>query len=378
MKKFLGLCLWVTGSVFAQEIPPPPKAGETFPEWRAITDTASAQKLFTPMSDSPKVERAEAGYVRLPVNFSGTHHERVSWDLGVKADLRLASGVQFDFYCRDLAPFSSFSLYFRSGGGWYHANFSPEKAGVWQRIVVSKVGSRTEGQGAGWGSVDTLRLCGWRGGDADTVCAIANLGFAGGKPEALVVRAESNMAKAKDESKSFGEYASTVSATLDELGVASAQVADTDLAADLLKDVKLVVLPYNPHVPPESVALLRSFVERGGKLLVCYSLFGETGSLMGLKAVDSVVAEGGAFSGFARTAQGLKAQPAFVAHHGRRAGRRPAGARARGLARRQRQRHHDSRRDADAGRGVRGTRLVPLLRRSEPGLDAGGDRRVGS
>lgn len=313
MRNVLGVFfLAAAGALVAQEIPQPPKAGETFPEWRAVSDTAAAQKLFAPMSETPQAEWSTPGYVRLPVNFAGTRHERVSWDIRVKADLRLARGVQFDFYCRDLAPFSSFSLYFRSGGGWYHANFSPEKAGVWQRITVDKAGSRSEGQAAGWGAVDTLRISGWRGSDTDTACAIANLGFAGGKPEALVVRAESNRAKAKDESKAFGEYASTVSATLDALGVVSAQVADTDLAADLLKDVKLVVLPYNPHVPPESVALLRAFVERGGKLLTCYALFGEMGNLMGLKAADGVVAEGGAFSGFARTAQGLATQPAFA------------------------------------------------------------------
>jgi uncharacterized lipoprotein YddW (UPF0748 family) len=250
--------------------------------------------------------------VRLPVNFAGTRHERVSWDLRVKADLRLARGLQFDFYCRDLAPFSSFSLYFRSGGGWYHASFCPEKAGAWQRIVVDKADTRIEGQGAGWGAVDTLRLSGWRGRDADTVCAIANLGLAGGKPMALVVRAESNVAKAGGEAKAFGEYAATVSAALDELGVASAQVADTDLAAELLKDVKLVALPYNPRVPPEAVALLKAFVERGGKLLVCYSLPQGVDTLLGLKSAGSVVAEGGAFSGFARTPQGLAAQPAFA------------------------------------------------------------------
>ena len=313
MRTFLAACFLVLSwSGMAQEIPPPPKAVETLPEWRTITDTAAAQKLFAPMDETPQVERAAAGYVRLPVNFASTRRERVSWDIRVKADLRLASGVQFDFYCRDLAPFSSFSLYFRSGGGWYHASFSPEKAGVWQRIVVDKADTRSEGQGAGWGAVDTLRISGWRCRDADSLCAIANLGLAGGKPEALVVRADSNMAKAAGEGKAFGEYASTVSATLDALGVVSAQVADTDLEADLLKDVKLVVLPYNPHVSSEAVELLRPFVARGGKLLVCYSLSGGVDGLMGLKASGSVVNEGAPFAGFARTAQGLATQPAFA------------------------------------------------------------------
>jgi uncharacterized lipoprotein YddW (UPF0748 family) len=304
--------LTVTGFVLAQEIPAPPKGGVAFAEWQAVTDTASAQRLCVPMSETPKVTRSESGYVRLPVNFVGTRQERVSWDIGVKADLRKSRGVQFDFFCRDLTPFSSFSLYFRSGGGWYHAAFSPEKAGVWQRIVIDKADTRFEGKGAGWGAVDMLRLSGWRGADADTECAIANLGPAGGKPDVLVVRAESCSLKGGDEAKAYGEYAGTVSATLDRLGVASSQVADVDLSPDLLEGVKLVALPYNPSVPTQTVACLRGFVARGGKMLVCYSLPKDVAGLLGLRATNSVVAEGAAFSGFARTAYGLKTQPAFA------------------------------------------------------------------
>jgi uncharacterized lipoprotein YddW (UPF0748 family) len=76
--------------------------------------------------------------------------------------------------------------------------------------------------------------------------------------------------------------------------------------------VKLIVLPYNPCVPPEASGLLRAFVGRGGKLLVCYSLAQGIGDLLGVRSTGSVVAEGGNFTGFVRTAQGLKTQPDFA------------------------------------------------------------------
>ena len=312
MRGCLFVAMALIGSGFAQEIPAPPKAGGTFPEWQAVTNTASAQKLFVSMDKATSVERAKDGYVLLPVKFSGSQKERESWDIGVKADLRGARGVQFDFYCRDLAPFASFSLYFRSGKGWYHASFSPDEAGTWQHMVIDKADTRTEEQTSGWGVIDTLRLSGWRGGTSDTVCAIANLGPAGGRPEALVIRADSNAKAIHSEARSFGEYAGTVSATLDKLGVASSQVADTDLAAELLEGVKLVVLPYNPRVPERTVELLRAFVGRGGRLLVCYSLPANIGDVLGLREAGNVVEEGHAFSGFGRTAQGLATQPAFA------------------------------------------------------------------
>lgn len=314
MKRAWAGCLlaMACGMAAAQEIPAPPQGGRVFAEWQAVRDQAALRKLCEPMNGTPQAEWADAGYVRLPVNFVGTRHERVSWDIKVKADLRGSRGVQFDFFCRDLKPFSSFSLYFHSGKGWYHASFCPEREGGWQRIVIDKADARTETPGAGWGEVDTLRLSGWRNADRDTVCAIANLGFAGGKAEALVVRADSNVKDGGDESKSFSTYAGTVSAAFDQLGVESAQVSDTDLSPELFEGVKLVALPYNPRVPPESVEQLRRFVGRGGKLLVCYSLAPGIGELLGLRHAGSVVAETNSFAGFARTAQGLATQPAFA------------------------------------------------------------------
>jgi len=296
----------------AQEIPPPPAAGRVFPEWQSVRDTAGVQRLLQPMAGSPQADWAAAGYVRLPVNFSGTRHERVSWDIKIKADLRGSRGIQFDFFCRELEPLTAFSLYFRSGGGWYHASFCPDRVGAWQRIVIDKADTRIEGPGAGWGAVDTLRLSGWRGRDQDTLCAIANLGWAGGKPEALVVRADSNVSGSGGERKAFGDYASTVSATFDRLGIESVQVADTDLAPELFTGIKLVVLPYNPRVPAAAAEQLRAYVNGGGKLLVCYSLAPEIGKLLGLRATGSAVAEPAAFAGFARTAQGLPEQPGFA------------------------------------------------------------------
>jgi len=314
MKSLMAGCLLVLlgGGVRAQEIPAPPKGDAVFAEWRGAADPAALKKLFVPMGPTPPAEWLSPGYVRLPVNFVGTRHERVSWDIQVKADMRGTKGVQFDFFCRSVAPFSSFSIFFRSGKGWSHASFCPEREGVWQRIVIDKSQTRVEGVFEGWEKVDAIRLSGWRGRDEDTVCAIANLGLIGGKTEVLVVRADSNVKGAGDEGKSYGTYASTVSSTLDLLGIPSAQVSDTDLAAELFDGVKLVVLPYNPRLPPQALEQIKAHVGRGGKLVVCYTLAQGVGELLGLRHAGNVVQENSAFAGFVRTAQGLKTQPVFA------------------------------------------------------------------
>lgn len=310
MKIFQALCFCL--ACHARDIPPPPPADNALPAWSAIKGSAEVGRMFRPGPATPNAVWSDRGCIILPANFSEARHERVTWDVKMNIDLRTAKGVQFDFFCEDLSPFTSFSLYFRSGGGWYHATFMPDRQGVWQRIVIDKSEIKNvEGQVSGWGEVDTLRISGWRLRDEDTVCAIANLGFAGGKPEILVVRSDSNATKGGGEAKSFITYAATVSTTLDTLGMASAQVSDLDLHPDIPEHIRLMVLPYNPSLPAAAVAALKAFTSKGGKLLVCYSLPNEIGGIIGLNHTGAEVPDGG-FSGFARTAQGLPAQPNFA------------------------------------------------------------------
>ncbi|MDD4101194.1 MAG: family 10 glycosylhydrolase [Kiritimatiellae bacterium] len=312
MKKTILLALGLGLNCCGIDIDSPPTAGHLLPAWGAIKSPSDVERLFRSGQDTPKAIWSDRGFVILPVNFSEARHQRVTWDIKLDIDLRMAKGVQFDFFCRDPRPFSSFSLYFRSGKGWYHGEFTPERKGVWQRIIINKSDmQRTEGHVAGWGEVDTMRISGWRLRDEDTVCAIANLGFAGGKAEILVVRADSVAAKGGSEAKSFSHYAEAVSTTLDSLDMTSAQVSDLDLTPQILDGISLAVLPYNPSLPPEATAALKKFTAKGGRLLACYSLPQEISDLIGVNNAGSAVPDGG-FSGFSRTTQGVRAQPNFA------------------------------------------------------------------
>lgn len=315
---FVLVAALVAGCGHSAEIPAPPAAGEAriIKAWSAVTNDAAVKAVFRSGEATPPVRWLASGAVEMPVDFSGRKPPaRANWDLRLNCDLRAMPGIQFDFFCEDLAQFSGFSCYFRSGDGWYHGHFSPEENGVWQHVEVSKALCNSEGKPAGWGNISSVRISGWRIGDGVASCAIANVAAIGGTPDVAVVYADSLAAKGGAEAKGYMQFAGTVSSTLRALGADPVIVADTDVDADMLRRMSAVVLPYNPQMPAKALEHVRAYVAGGGRILACYSQPREIYELLGVKmrGMERSGANGrAALAGFLRTGNGLAGQPAFA------------------------------------------------------------------
>ena len=298
----LGGLAVLSGCERRPKLPAPPAAPETaHAVLMSVTDDESARQLFK----SKRVHCLAPGAVAMSVDFKDQPN-RVTWDVPLAFDLTSRRGIRFDFCCTDLAQFRYFSCYFKSGDGWYHGTFSPEENGVWEPMTVSKSACRPEGQPAGWDRIDGIRISGWRAGAGKATCALANVAPVGGDPEVLIVTAA-----AKDSSV----YGGKVEASLSALGVECASVADADLTDALLERARAVVLPYNPTFPSERVELLRGYVQRGGRLLVCYRIPPTVAPLLGLSergAVRPTDNGGRAIGGFLKVGRGLADQPDFA------------------------------------------------------------------
>lgn len=301
-------------SLFAQVPAVPAPAGALFPEFR-LADTAAAQALFKPMTGSLPVSLETSGqqqWVRLPVNLAGTTHDRASWDIQITTDLAVAQGIAFDFYCPDSNPISHFSVYFHSGDGWYSTGFGVERDGEWQHVLIDKSATGTEGEPAGWGKVDTIRLSAWRGADKDTFCGVANLQPVGADADILVIRADSCASPDNPESKGYATFAENVASCLSDAGLAHALLSDLDVTPERLQGRKLAMLPYNPRLPDGLLVQLQNFVAQGGKVISFYSLAEGVPELLGVKRGKWGAAPNGHYQGFVRVGQGLDGQPAFV------------------------------------------------------------------
>jgi len=213
-------------------------------------NAAEAQKVWKPMDGTAPVVPGTVGglpALRFPCNFHGAKIDRASWDRDIRMDLRLARGVRFWFRCRNADPVAYFSIYFRSGKGWYSATFSPRADGSWERIDITKAVTGVEDSPAGWGHIDAVRISAWRGGDTDTAFEIAGLGLLPADRDYLVIRGISSGAR------DISRYAGNVLRGLESLGLYPVQVDDVEVDNTLLRSVKLVILPYNPKVLVEVV-----------------------------------------------------------------------------------------------------------------------------
>ncbi len=90
-------------------------------------------------------------------------------------------------------------------------------------------------------------------------------------------------------------YARTVSKRfvrmLSSFGFSAVQMDEATAANDSrLKDTsanpyRLIILPLNPKIRPETASLLKNFVQRGGKLFVTYNLADKVAQLMNLRSI---------------------------------------------------------------------------------------------
>lgn len=268
----------------------------------------------SPPAEIVAVEGRDA--VRLRCPFAGTTIERASWDVPVRLDLSAARGLRLEMRCDDPAPISHFSLYLRSGNGWYHAAFHPESTSRWETVTVEFDAVRTEGAPAGWGTIDLLRFSAWRAEDRDTSFYLGDLqpdGVPGVDTFVMVLRADSVARATTAEARSVAQFTDGMVAMLRAAGVNCAVLGDLDLTAERLSPFRLVVLPYNPSLPPGVEDELAGFAARGGKLMAFYHVPQRLRLLLGLENGAHVQqTRPGAFAAIVPVNNTLPSAPAWI------------------------------------------------------------------
>ncbi len=277
---------------------------EALSPWRPMGDTAPAEAV--------QLEGTHA--FRMPCNFAGTDIERAAWDCDLPIDLSQAHGLQFQFHCADPEPVSGFTVYLRSGKGWYSTHFYAPAPMQWDTVRVEKAVASAEGVPNGWGKIDRIRVCAWRGADVDTEFHIAHVGIMPAAGEVVLLRGEWAARQVAGEARSVQDYAQVTAQHLNDLGIPYVPVADLDLTAKQLEGKRLVILPYNPALPAAARDALDKHLQGGGAVLACYTVV-ESGlaSALGLASGRHTVSKNpGEFASMHRTETAPKGYPAEV------------------------------------------------------------------
>jgi uncharacterized lipoprotein YddW (UPF0748 family) len=259
----VGLCAALTGLVRAET-----------PDNLSYPDDQTAQAAWKALEDSPPVTMATVDgrrAIRFPCSFKTLKAARAYWDHAVTLDLTTCRGLEFRILCRNSRPFSGFTVYLRSGGGWYRKSIETAREG-WALVRVDKADVEMEGVPAGWGRIETIRIAGWRALPEDTEFFVADLARFGADAPLAVVRNES---AAKDKPGELGTVAAQCALTgriLDELGLPYNLLSDVDLTPERLKSKQIVILPFTAAMSDEAAGALARFMQDGGKLIGFYFL----------------------------------------------------------------------------------------------------------
>jgi hypothetical protein len=100
-----------------------------------------------------------------------TRNSRCTWDRAVSLNLASYAEFELEVFAPNPGAISFFTLYFRSGAGWYGASATLKQV-EWQtlRFVVGDFVS--EGTPAGWSQVDGIRLSPWKAAPQNTYLAV--------------------------------------------------------------------------------------------------------------------------------------------------------------------------------------------------------------
>lgn len=245
---------------------------ETF----SYTDSEAAGHSWRAGPDSPAVTLNEAGGIAFDVPFR-EEKDRYYWDRDGSFDLSQATGFELDIECAQPQAMRSLSLYFRSGDGWYIWNRPLASAGR-QKISMQKAEFKTEGTPAGWDNIDKIRLSPWRGQPINATVIVH--GLKGIRDRLFVIQAGASAPGS--ERSAARRAADRMSRWLKSVGISHAVIGEDDLAR-VADTASVLVFPYNPQIPANSTQAIEHFVDRGGKMIVCYSSSDFLARTMGIR-----------------------------------------------------------------------------------------------
>ncbi len=247
----------------------------------AYTNTSSARLAWTGAS-GPAVTMATGGEwgadqtMVLTCDFA-TRSTRCYWDRTAALNLSTYAEFEFEVFAPNPGPISTFTLYFRSGAGWYGASATLQQAG-WQTLRFAVGSFIPEGTPAGWNQIDGIRLSPWKAASQNTYLAARQLRAT--TPTVLLVR-DTQTTNPEIVQQTIDRHVSWLGGYNLNCGV----ITRAGVEAGLLQGSRLAILPYNEAISETEMTQYENFAAGGGKLIVYYLLPGRLAPLLGVRVI---------------------------------------------------------------------------------------------
>jgi len=243
-------------------------------------DDIAAQSTWHEMTGALPVQMSDSGewgderVMQLPLNFT-TLEDRAYWDRDVALDLSAYSDFALEIFVPEPVAVSHFTLFFRSGSGWYGQGVNVSTPG-WQTMYFSAFDFTIEGSPDGWDQIDGIRLSPWKESPVDSYLAVRELrAFT---PDILVVLDTHGA-----DTRTAENTAGLLKDWLARFNVAVGVISDDAAEAGHLAGAKMVILPFNDSLSDTALGELESYVGDGGKLMVYYVLEDRIADLLGIQ-----------------------------------------------------------------------------------------------
>jgi len=206
--------------------------------------------------------------LEFPAAFTPDGSPRAFWDIPLHLDLSQMAALRLRLYVLNPGLASQYNAYIRAGNTWYAAEFAPSASGRWEEIILPKTRFMPEGAPGSWQLSTMLRLAAWRGGSGNLAIYAAEIEFMRPNLSIAVLRSGSDKAAAAE---SYS-YARHLGEALYEQGIYPAVFEEADSTLSLLLPYRMLFFPTPEAAGSPQVSTVVSYLRRGGKAAVFYTL----------------------------------------------------------------------------------------------------------
>ncbi len=201
--------------------------------------------------------------LELKADFSDAEATRACWDFPVGQDLSTLAAIHLRLFCANPQLARQFNVYFKTGGAWYSATFSPSGNRRWEDIIIPKTEFLPEGKANSWNDCRTLRIAAWKNAPGPLGIRLAAITLLGSNAPLAIVRTNGKEAM---------QYARHIGNSLSRLGLFPTVIDEADCVPSRLKASPFAFFAYPTAAPAAQIDAMLNYMRLGGKICAFHSL----------------------------------------------------------------------------------------------------------